>query len=278
LVVTVFGWWFSTGLILLLNHLPLRTHRWSMAALSIFCLFTFYQILPTSADTSLAAALIAYGQALVIWGWLEMGYLMGFVTGPSNRTCPPDATGWNRFSLALKTSLYHELLVVVVILAVVARTAGGPNQVTALCCMTLWLMRWSAKLNLFLGVRNFHADWLPKSQRYLASYINQSHINLLLPFSVLLGSAFSVYFFTQAAQGSNGAETAGNFIVALLLALAVIEHLFLVLPLDDSKLWQWALTVASALTPTKAPAKDRGTRFVIETRVTEPRVAEHASR
>ncbi len=226
----------------------------------------------------MSAALLAYGQALVIWGWLEMGYLMGFVTGPSDRTCPPDATGWHRFSLALKTSLYHELLVVVVILAVIARTAGNPNQVTALCCATLWLMRWSAKLNLFLGVRNFHADWLPKSQRYLASYINQSHINALLPFSVLLGSGFSAYFFFLAAQGSTGAETAGDFIVGLLLALAVIEHLFLILPFNDSRLWQWALTAAAAFKPAKAPVKDRTTRFGIETGIRKPRVAEQAGR
>ncbi len=245
-VVTVFGWWFSTGLILLLNHLPVNTHRFSMAALTVLGMFTFREIAATSTDTSVSAALLAYVQALIIWGWLEMGYLMGFVTGPSNRSCPAGATGWNRFSLALQTSLYHELLVVLVIFAVIARTAGEPNQVTALCCVSLWLMRWSAKLNLFLGVRNFHEDWLPASQRYLASYMSERRINGLLPFSVVIGCSFSVYFFVAAAEGTTGASTAGNLIVGLLLSLAVMEHLFLVLPLNDSKLWSWALAIGSA--------------------------------
>lgn len=241
LAVTVFGWWFSTGLILFLNHLPRQTHRWSMALLSVLFLAAMHSISTTSQDTSQTAALLAFGQALLIWGWLEMGYLMGFVTGPSKRACPPEATGWTRFGLALQTSLYHELLVVIVVFATIFLTAGGPNQVTALCCVVLWLMRWSAKLNLFLGVTQFHADWLPKSQRYLVSYMKQRRINALLPFSILLGVAFSAHFFVLSDTGANGVETLGMAIIGLLLALGVLEHLFLVLPLHDSKLWQWAL-------------------------------------
>jgi putative photosynthetic complex assembly protein 2 len=244
--VTVFGWWFSTGLILFLNHLPLQTHRWSMALLSVFFLGAMHSISTTSQDTSQSGAMLAFGQALLIWGWLEMGYLMGFVTGPSNRACPPEATGWTRFGLALQTSLYHELLVVIVVFATIALTAGALNKVTALCCVVLWLMRWSAKLNLFLGVAQFHADWLPKSQRYLVSYMKQRRINALLPVSLVLGIVFSSHFFIRSAAGSNGVETVGNAIVGMLLALGALEHLFLVLPLHDSKLWQWALPDSTA--------------------------------
>lgn len=240
-IITVFGWWFSTGLILYLNHLPTASHRWSMAVLSVIFVFTFFAIGSSSHDTSFSATVIAYAQALIIWGWLEMGYLMGFITGPSKHPCPPNATGWMRFSLALQTSLYHELLVVAVVLAVIARTSGGPNQVTALCCTVLWLMRWSAKLNLFLGVRNFHADWLPKKQRYLISYMSERRVNGLMPISVVLGIGLAWYFFAQSHAGTTEVQITGNLIVGLLLALAVLEHLFLVLPLQDSKLWQWAL-------------------------------------
>lgn len=247
LSATVFGWWFSTGIILYLNHLPKRTHRWSMAGMTVLFAVALHTVANTSGDTTSSGVLLAYAQALVIWGWLEMGYLMGFVTGPSECPCPPEASGWTRFSLALKTSLYHELLVVLVVFLVIARTAGGPNQVATLCCTVLWLMRWSAKLNLFLGIANFHAEWLPSSQRYLASYIKHQRINALLPVSVFIGSCLAWHFFALSRTGVSAADTMGNFIVGLLLSLAVLEHLFLVLPLNDSKLWQWALpnTVAA---------------------------------
>ena len=118
LAVTVFGWWFSTGLILLLNHLPTATHRWSMAAATLFMLAALPGLAAVAGDSSRSGALLGFAQALLLWGWLEMSYLMGFVTGPSNRACPPDATGWTRFRLALKTSLYHEIAVVALVLTV----------------------------------------------------------------------------------------------------------------------------------------------------------------
>jgi putative photosynthetic complex assembly protein 2 len=52
-------------------------------------------------------------------------------------------------------------LVVAVVLSFLL-TAGGENRVAAATCATLGLMRWSAKLNLFLGVRNYNQDWLPE--------------------------------------------------------------------------------------------------------------------
>jgi putative photosynthetic complex assembly protein 2 len=132
--------------------------------------------------------------------------------------------------------------------------------------MVLWLMRWSAKLNLFLGVTNFHEEWLPKSQRYLASYINQRRINKLLPFSLLIGAIFSGYFFLGATHAAEGGDRVGRLIIGFLLALGVIEHLFLVLPVNDSKLWHWALAAATG---------NKGDdRLDIQTPAPPPRVAE----
>ncbi len=238
---TVFGWWFTTGLVLWLNHLPGSGHRWSMAVATGLLGVALLTLESVAADTSRGGALLAFVQALLMWGWLEMGYLMGFVTGPSNRPCPPDAAGWTRFGLALKTSLYHELLVVVIVLSSVALTAGQPNQVAALTCASLWLMRWSAKLNLFLGVANFHAEWLPHSQRYLVTYMKQRRINLLFPFSVVLGTGFAVLFLHRALEASDPFLVTANMVVGLILSLGVLEHWFLVLPVQDSRLWQWAL-------------------------------------
>jgi putative photosynthetic complex assembly protein 2 len=238
---TVFGWWFSTGIILWLNKLPVSTHRWSMLLATALLAFVLSRIAETAAQVSVAASMLAFVQALMVWGWLEMSYLMGFLTGPSNRPCPPDATGWTRFSLALKTSLYHELSVVLLVLLVVALSAGEPNMVAAQTCVVLWLMRWSAKLNLFLGVANFHSEWLPESQRHLVSYMQKRRFNLLFPFSVVGGSVAASLFFHQASIVANPAASVGSLVVGLLLLLGVLEHWFLVLPIQDSRLWQWAM-------------------------------------
>ena len=38
--------------------------------------------------------LLAAALALAVWGWLEISYLMDFITGTHNRPCPPGARGW----------------------------------------------------------------------------------------------------------------------------------------------------------------------------------------
>ena len=49
-------------------------------------------------------------------------------------------------------------VVVSLVLIVIALSAGSPNTVAAQICVVLWLMRWSAKLNLFLHITGQRAD------------------------------------------------------------------------------------------------------------------------
>jgi putative photosynthetic complex assembly protein 2 len=239
--IALLSWWFSTGLILLLNHLPRSTHRWSFGAASLVLVLSLACLPATSLDTSTTGAVVGFVLALLVWGWLEMGYLMGIVTGPHSAPCPAQASTRQRFFLAIATSLYHEFAVVLLAGCVLALTWGGPNQVATLTFITLWLMRWSAKLNLFLGVRNYNGQWLPEHLRYLDSYTSRRRMNPLFPVSVLLGIAVTADLFFAAATSETRFGAVGNTLVGTLVALAVLEHAFLMLPLRDAALWQWAL-------------------------------------
>jgi putative photosynthetic complex assembly protein 2 len=220
------AWWLSTGVVLLLNHRTPATRRlamWCMSAISLVALLA----LPTvSRRLDASGALLGFVCGLGIWAWLEMSYLMGFITGPTEQACPDEARGLRRFWLGVQTSLYHELLVVVAVVLSFLLTAGGENRVAAATCATLGLMRWSAKLNLFLGVRNYNQDWLPERLAYLDSYTRRARMNPLFPVSVVIaGDPF---------------ERAADLLVSALLSLAVLEHWFLMLPFGESALWRWA--------------------------------------
>jgi putative photosynthetic complex assembly protein 2 len=239
--LALLSWWLSTGIILYLNHLPRASHRWSMGAASALLVVCLYLLPGVSTDTSRMGAAGGFFLALLIWGWLEMSYLMGFVTGPRSAPCPAGATGWERFRLAVQTSLYHELAVVVAAAAVFSLAWGNPNQVASWTFLVLWLMRWSAKLNLFLGVVNYNQDWLPQHLHYLGSYTRRRSMNLLFPLSVGLGTIVSTALVTHGLHDGDEFTRSAHVLVGVLLALAVLEHWFLMLPLRDSALWQWAL-------------------------------------
>jgi putative photosynthetic complex assembly protein 2 len=239
--LALLSWWLSTGVILYLNHLPRASHRWSMCVASALLLICLFHLPGISADQSRMGAALGFFLALLIWGWLEMSYLMGFVTGPRSEPCPEGVTGWKRFHLAVQTSLYHELAVVMAAAMIIAITWGAPNQVATWTFLVLWLMRWSAKLNLFLGVVNYNQDWFPEHLQYLGSYTRRRSMNLLFPLSVGLGTIIASVLITLGLQSDEGEERSGHLLVGTLLALAVLEHWFLMLPLRDSALWQWAL-------------------------------------
>jgi putative photosynthetic complex assembly protein 2 len=248
ILVTLVAWWLCTGILLFLNKLPTSTHKWSLLGVTILFICSLSTLQSVAGDASRWGAILSFLQALAIWAWLETTYLMGALTGVSKEPCPAGSTGWNRFTLAVKTSIHHELAVIVTGIVVIAITWGSPNHFAALTYLILWSMRWSAKLNLFLGVANVNEDWFPAHMRYLASYIRRRRMNLLFPFSITLATLMAGYWISVANNALTLHEKTGYTLAVSLLALAILEHLFLILSLRDSTLWAWALKAASRYT------------------------------
>ena len=240
-IYAVFVWWLGTGIILYLDGLPQRTYRWSLIGAGLALAAGFWGLALTSYGTAPAHAYCAFTCGVLIWGALEMSYFMGLVSGPRKTPCPPDCGPWRRFLLAIGTSLYHELSVLLTGIALLALFSDAPNQVGVWTFGVLWIMRWSAKLNVFLGVPNLHTDWLPEHLRFLQSYMGQRHMNYLFPVSVTIATIGVVLLIAAAVDAETDPFlSTGYALSATLLGLAVLEHWFLVLPLPDEALWSWA--------------------------------------
>lgn len=236
------AWWLSTGVILFLNHLRAETYRWSLLCATIVLLGSLFVVQATGTDTTRVGAMLAFCAAMLVWGWLEMSYFMGFVTGPRKLACPPGSIGWRRFRLALQTSLHHEAAVVVLGAVLIGLTWDAPNQFGTWTFLTLWLMRWSAKLNLYLGVPHINEHWFPAHLRFLTTYMRRRSMNLFFPVVITAATALMTLLLVPAATSASDDFTrTGYVLVATLLALGILEHWFMVLPLQDSALWNWAL-------------------------------------
>ena len=241
-VFAVFMWWFCTGIVLLLDTLPSTTFRWSMLISSALSVAALLGLAHTAQQTSLAGAYCAFTCALLVWGWHELSFLTGWITGPRKTALPAIVTGWPRFTAAVQAILWHELAIMAVGALIIAITWNAPNQVGTGTFVLLWVMRVSAKLNLFLGVRNLSEEFLPPHLAYMASFFRRRRLNALLPWSVLGGSIGVALLVNAAlAPGVAPATAVGSTLVASLLALAVVEHLMLVMPLNATALWRWAM-------------------------------------
>lgn len=236
------SWWASTGVILMMDGLPRSTFRFSVTIASVLGLLALYGLFWSSRLPSGPAAYLAFGCALMVWGWHELTFLLGLLTGPRKEPCPPNARGWQRFGYGTAALIHHEVALAVTLLLIIALTYGEPNQVGTGTFLVLWAMRLSAKLNVFLGVRNLTTEFIPEHLRYLLSYFRKARLNPLMPVSLLVASAVVVRLVGDVvAADATAFMRVGRTLVATILALAVLEHLFLALPLPDAMLWRWAL-------------------------------------
>ncbi len=249
ILFAVFVWWFSTGLILLLDGLPRTTFRWSHLISSALAVMALVGLHRTAGQGDVASAYCAFTCALLVWGWHELSFLTGWITGPRQQVLDAGATGWRRFVQATQTLIWHELAILATGALIVALTWGGANQVGTATFAVLWLMRISAKLNVFLGVRNLSLQFLPPHLRYLGSYFRQRAMNLLFPFAVSAATLAAAWLVHKAlAQPPGSAGAVGGWLVITLLVLAIVEHWLLVLPLEATALWRWAMRDASSRT------------------------------
>lgn len=238
----LFLWWFSTGVILYLDGLSRATHGITMLVSTLILILALFGIAQSSRDASVWGAYQGFACGLLVWGWHEISFLLGYVTGPRTAACPPACSGLVRLMRAVETIAYHEAAIAVTAVLVVALTADGVNKVGAFTFVILWWMRLSAKINVFLGVPNLAEDWLPEHLRYLESYFRRRPMNVFFPFAVTVSTLAAFLLVRSALEDrASPGETVGLTLLAVITALAVIEHWFLVLPLPTAKLWSWGL-------------------------------------
>jgi putative photosynthetic complex assembly protein 2 len=242
ILFALFVWWFSTGAIIFLDNLPRKTFRYSMIGATLVFAASAYGLAASSGDVSLRGAYVAFTFGMFAWGWQEISFYMGFVTGPRKQACPEGCSGWAHFGHAIQTSLWHELAIIGSAAIIVALTWGQPNQIGTWTFMVLWWMHQSAKLNVFLGVRNLNEEFLPEHLGFLKGFLTKKPMNLLFPISVTVSTVICVYLVQAArAPGATAFAASGFTFLATMMGLAILEHWFLVLPLPAAKLWHWGL-------------------------------------
>ena len=241
-IYAAFVWWFSTGAVLLLVG---RSGRFelSRALLAVGLLAgSLGGLALTAGDTSVGGAYAAFTCTILLWGAQEIAFLAGWLTGPRPEPCPVGATGRSRLGFALQAILYHEFALLACGAAVAALTWGGSNQVGLWTFAALWVLRQSAKINLFLGVPVTNDELMPDAVRFLKTFFTRGPVSAFFPLSVTLATAVLVIMIQRIVEVAvTPFEIVGLTLVSTLFALGVVEHWFMLLPLPAITLWGWGM-------------------------------------
>ena len=114
-LLAIFAWWFATGAILVAVRRADRLGRHGMTTFMGLPLLAFgiWAVAASLHDASVFGVYVGFAGALAIWGWIELAFLSGVITGPMRDDCPPGLAGRDRFFRAFSTVAYHELALTV---------------------------------------------------------------------------------------------------------------------------------------------------------------------
>jgi putative photosynthetic complex assembly protein 2 len=242
---TLFVWWFSTGAILWLNRRPVAAYPLILGLASVLALAAGAAALELRDVATGEGALFGFTAGLALWGWHELSFLMGVVTGPRRLPCPEDALGWRRFRLAAGTLIYHEGAIAATAVALGVLTLGHANPMAFFTFLTLMGARLSAKFNLFAGVPNFTDAFLPERLAHLKTYLRTRPAGALLELSLgLLALTAGLEAGRAFDLAAPPFERTAFTLLLVLTLLALAEHVFLILPLQEGRLWRWAFPAA----------------------------------
>lgn len=262
-VIAVLGalllWWGFTGVLLWRVHQADRGspdgHALSVLLGLPLLIGGVLGVDATLSDASALGAWLAFLAALAIWGWIELAFLSGIVTGPVTTPCPPGLTGRARFGRAFGTIAWHEATLVAALGWLIAVSMGAANPFAMLTFLVLFGARVSAKLNLFLGVPRINTGFLPQPLSHLAGYFRQGPVSSFFPFSVTLLALALGCLIERLWRATAPGETVGFTLLVALTSLALLEHWFMIWRFHDDKLWRWMIPASTDETTRQRGAK-----------------------
>jgi putative photosynthetic complex assembly protein 2 len=250
MALVLLAWWLSTGLILwrvrvadnaaLAGRKPQAHLASVLAGLPVLGLGA-WGVAVSGDDASARGVYLGFASALAVWGWIELAFLSGIVTGPNRAITPSGLPLASRLGRALLAIAWHEAALLAALIALALALWPAQNQIALATFALLLGARSLAKINLFLGVPRINLQFIPRPIAHMTSHFRQAPMTGFLPLSIGL-LALATGIMGQSALTADLPEiTLAYSMLAALAALALLEHLFMVLPLPDAKLWAWML-------------------------------------
>ncbi|MGR3468191.1 MAG: putative photosynthetic complex assembly protein PuhE, partial [Shimia sp.] len=186
-------------------------------------------------------AYVGFIAALAVWGWIELAFLSGVVTGPRRAPLGAEVAGLARFRGAWAIVAWHEIALLAGLVALVAIAWGAPNAMAAWTYGVLYLARVLAKLNLFLGVPGINLEAIPRALSHVPSCFRRGPPGWFFAGSITLLGLLTALLIAQLGGAASDAERVSLGLLAALAALATFEHWMMLLPLADTKMWRWLM-------------------------------------
>jgi putative photosynthetic complex assembly protein 2 len=234
----ILAWWVGTGVLFVLARAANRMDPGLLVAGASGAALAAGTVTVGIRSLDSAAGIVTgFAMGIMLWGWHELAFLSGVVTGPERRPCPPELKGWARFQFGFRSLKHHEIALASTVVILGLASIGAANAMPFLTFLLLWGMRISAKLNLFFGVRVPNRHLFPARIQYLSALTPPRRPGAFYLVSTGLVFALTVALFHHGLGLPDGGVRTGWLLLATLSLLAALEHVAMAIPLRLEGLW-----------------------------------------
>ena len=238
MTLTFVAWWVGTGAVFVAARGGPRRRLWAFAAATAMLGVALAGLYLLEGVSGVSGTLLALLAGFTAWAWVELSFYTGFITGPSRAEPPAEAPLDVRFRYALRACLWHELMIPVLGVVVLAVSLAAGNPWAFRIYLTFWVLHEVARVNVLIGVPHPFAELLPQHLSHLQPYLVPRRAGLPIVLTLVAHVAAVGFLAAAALLGAGEGTTLGWTALAALVALGWLEHLVLMLPIPLERLWR----------------------------------------
>lgn len=231
-LVIVF-WWVATGLIIAMQANPI-TRIIGLLISTILAVVGTAEIRTVRDDISAQGIRRGFLGGAMLWAWVSASFYGGYITGIHPAGPVAAAPSWAAVPPAIAATLVSDAAAIILILAGLFMDRDARNRAGLWSLTLFWGVQQLAKLNVFFGVENPAANFLPPHLAYLHQFfgppVNSPFLWVSIAATILL-TAWAIH--TARTAATEGRRQAAA-IYATILGLAVLELIVLGIPLEQT--------------------------------------------
>lgn len=231
--LVILFWWVATGVIIAMQHSSVTRFAGLIIA-TILAVVGVAEILAVRDDESPAGVRRAFLGGAMLWAWVSASFYGGYMTGIHPTGAVAVAPSWAAVGPAIAATLVNDAATLVILICGFVVNRDAKNQVGTATLALFWGVQQVAKLNVFFGVENPAANFLPPHLAYLRQFFGPPVNSPFLMASTIVVTIAMLW----TAWGARRAEAPGRreaaTIYATILGLAVLELIVLGVTLEST--------------------------------------------
>jgi len=231
--LVIFFWWVATGVIIAMQANAITRFAGLIIA-TILAVVGVAELRAVRDDTSAAGVRRAFLGGAMLWAWVSASFYGGYITGIHPTAPVPAAPAWGAVWPAIAATLVNDAATLILLIVGFVVDRDAKNRTGLWTLALFWGVQQVAKLNVFFGVENPAANFLPPHLSYLRQFFGPPVNSPFLMASTVMVAVAMIWTAMAARRAPAEGRRETATIYATILGLAVLELIVLGVTLEST--------------------------------------------